>query len=303
MGVPNPKLAQTAQELIWLSQARKHALEGATTIKPTPPQLWQLIAAISTANLIQPTSRYYREAQANLKSWQAQLQDLTLLQLAYTTGEIQQTVALQFAMLQGQQVTSDRPRRAQAQTLIAYWHQEVRKLEDRPYLVFAKELAGKGTIPELRRAIDQAQLIGTERPSRNQAQTLIAGWIGQIQTLEDQPILDQAWSLANQGKLNEAIQVAAGIAPGRALYWQTQSAISEWQAQIRSTELAQQKARESALEKLVPEKTTRTPNFLTRTILIRSQRLIRTTHPLHFPTQRGCIQPIANLLPFPHPGM
>lgn len=249
--LPNPNLAQTAQDLLWLSQARQHAIASTTTLKPTPPQLWNLSAAISTAYLIQPTSRYYALAQTNRKQWQAQFQDLTLLQLAWGIGETPQLLPKQFAIWQAQQITAARPRRAQAQTLVSYWQAETRKLEDQPYLTYAQQLAQAGSISALRSAIAQVALITPKRPLRQEAQTLIASWTLKIQTIEDQPLLDRAWAVANQGNLNGAIQVAAGVAPGRALYGQAQSAIAGWQASIRVAELARLRQQEALRKPLV----------------------------------------------------
>lgn len=245
----NPNLTQTAQELLWLSQARKHAFASTTTLKPTLPQLWNLSAAISTVQLIPPNSRYSAQAQALLKNWQAQFQDLTLLQLAWGAGDIPQSVTKQLALWQAAQITRDRPRRAQAQTLMAYWRVEIRRLEDQPYLVYARQLAKPGTIPAFKAAIFQAKLISPLRPSRQEAQTYIADWTQSIQAIEDRPILDQAWTVANQGNLQEAIQIASSITVGRSLYGQAQAAIGNWQASIRAAELARIREREATLQR------------------------------------------------------
>jgi hypothetical protein len=251
---PNPNLAQTAQELLWLSQARQHALGSNTTMKPTLPQIWNLTAAIATAALIKPESRFYQQAQTALKDWQAQLQDLTLLQSAWIVGEVPTVFTKQLAQLQAHQIGRDRPRRAQAQTLIAYWTTEAQKIEDRPYLIYARKVAEKGTISALQAAIAQAGQIGLKRPLRLEAQTLIGEWTYKIQAIEDQPILDRASVTANQGNLSGAIQIAATVAPGRALYGQAQSLIGGWQAQIRAAELARQRAEQEALKRrMVPE--------------------------------------------------
>jgi hypothetical protein len=246
---PNPNLAGTAQELIWLTQARWHGLGSTTTLKPTPPQIWNLTAAIATAALIKPESRFYESAQKSLKSWQAQLQDLTLLQAAWVVGEIPTLPTKQLALIQAQQIGPDRPRRKQAQTLISYWTVEAQRLEDRPVLVQAQKVAEKGTIQALKAAIAQVRQIGPKRPLRPEAQTLISTWTARIQTIEDQPILDRAWAMANQGNLTGAIQIATLIPPGRALYWQAQSVIGNWQAQIRAAEIARQRAAEEALRR------------------------------------------------------
>jgi hypothetical protein len=237
--------AQTAQELLWLSRASQHALASSTTLKPTLPQLWNLSAAIATVQLIPAESRYRVEAQKLLQNWQAQFQDLSLLQLAWGIGEIPHPLPKQIALWQTAQVTPDRPRRAQAQTLQSYWQVEIRRLQDLPYLALARQSAAKGTIAALNQAIAQAQLITPNRPSRKEAQTLIASWTQQIQAIADRPILQQAWAFANQGNLQGAIQVASGIAPGRSLYGEAQAAIGDWQASIRAAELARVRQQEA----------------------------------------------------------
>jgi len=248
----NPNLAQTAQELLWLSQSRKHAIASAVSLKPTLPQLWNLSAAIATADLIQSSSRYYPQAQANLKNWQTQFQDLSLLQLAWGFGEVPQAIAKQFAIWQASQVSPERPRRAQAQTLISYWQLGIRKLEDNPYLLYARQVAAKGTIQAYQDAIAQAQFITLNRPLRKEAQLLIAGWTQKIQVIEDRPTLDRARALANQGNLNAAIQVAARVGSGRALYWEAQAAIGNWQATLRTAELARQRELEATKARKEP---------------------------------------------------
>ncbi len=250
--IPNPKLAQTAQDLIWLGQARSHSWGSRTTLKPTLPQLWNLTAAIATADLLQPNSRYYSQAQANLTSWKAQFQDLSLLQLGWAVGSVPYPPAVQLALWHGQQITRDRPRRSQAQTLLSYWQQELFKSEDRPYLAYARKLANKRSIPALKAAIAQATVVQLGRPLHPEAQTLMAGWTGNIQTLQDQPTLDRAFALATQGNLNGAIQTAAGIAPNRSLYGQAQGAIGNWQSEVRAIELAQIRAQEAARDRARP---------------------------------------------------
>lgn len=258
----NPTLAQTAQELLWLSQASKHALGSTTTLKPTLPQLWNLSAAISTLQLIPSTSRYSSRAQSMLKHWQAQLQDFALLQVAWGIGDIAHPAAKQLAIWQANQVTNDRPRRAQAQTLVSYWQVGIRRLEDQPYLLSARQLAEPGTIAALRSAIARVQLITPARPSRKEAQTLVANWTQRIQAIEDQPMLDQAFALANQGNLPAAIQVASAIAPGRSLYSQAQSAIWGWQASIQAAEQARIREREAQLRRSRPPEPLSSPDDL-----------------------------------------
>ena len=238
----NAALAPSAQDLLWLSQAGQHAAWGRATQKPTFTQIWNLNLAIATAQFIRPESRYYKQAQTSLANWQAQLQDTNALQLAWMVGEIPLAPAKTIAIAQAQQLGGDRPRRQQAQTLIAYWDKARAELGDRPYLTYARTLAQKNEVPALQQAIAQAKLVALGRPLRREAQTLIAAWKQQIEAIEDQPVLDRAWALANQGDLSGAIQAANGIGGDRALYREAQTAVSTWQGQLRAAEEARARA-------------------------------------------------------------
>ncbi|MBD0361174.1 MAG: chromosome segregation ATPase, partial [Coleofasciculus sp. C3-bin4] len=64
-----------------------------------------------------------------------------------------------------------------------------------------------------------------------EARDEIRRWTSQVETLEDQPYLDRANQIASFGgaaSLQEAIQEASRIAPGRALYKQAQEKIAQW---------------------------------------------------------------------------
>ncbi|MGI0484693.1 hypothetical protein ACN4EK_04590 [Pantanalinema rosaneae CENA516] len=235
----NPELAQAAYDLMGLSYARQFAVTGGASLMPSFNQIGNLTTAVALASVIPADSRYYPLAQASIKEWQTQLQDSTQLQLANVIAQTGQTLSYDVAIAQAQQITPDRPRRIPAQTLVAMWRNTKQQVEDRPYLLYAQQLAEPGTLVALKAAIAQANQIATGRALRGTAQTLVREWYQGIQTIEDQPILDRAWALAGQGNLNSAIQAAATIAPGRSLYWQAQNAIGDWQAQIRAAQAAQ----------------------------------------------------------------
>lgn len=234
----NPNLSSTAQDLVKLSEARKLAFAAGSTWEVTPKHIWNMMEAIGLVHQIEPGSYFYRQAQVSLKSWETQLQDLTQLQVAQLAANLGKRSTLEYAIAQAQQVSAERPRRMQAQTLIAHWHQEVERIEDSPYLARAQQLARAKTIPALQAAIDYAKQIELGRPLRQEAQGLIFVWNQDIQTIEDQPYLDRAWVLARQGNLNEAILEASSIQPNRALYWQAQAAISGWQDEIQAAAAA-----------------------------------------------------------------
>lgn len=207
---------------------------------PSMGDILNLMEAIAAVKQVKPDSPFYTQAQAHQKDWQAQLQDLIQLKYASTTARLGQQSTLNSAISQAEQIGVKQPRRLQAQSLIAYWKREAERLEDQPIVDQAVRLAKAGTIEALQSAIAQASQVELGRALRKQAQTLIANWQAQIQTLEDQPKLDQAWQFAKQGDLGNAIAAASSIQPGRALYPQARKAIDEWRyQQVVDAQIAQ----------------------------------------------------------------
>lgn len=228
-----------AKNLIQFSHAHQLATQSNSAWEPSLEQSWRLLEAIATVRQIDPESPFYAHAQLSLKNWQQQIQDLTQLQFANLTASLGQRFTYKLAMDQAQVVGSDRPRRIQAQTLIAHWGQEIQRIEDRPYLAQAQKLAEPGGIPDLRQAIAVGSRIAAGRALWNEAQTLIARWTDQIEVIEDKPILAEAKALAQKGNLTGAIRTAAKIDGDRALYNEAQKAITGWRNQIRDIQIAE----------------------------------------------------------------
>jgi len=203
-----------------------------TDLHPTPAHLWRLREAIAALQAIPASSAFHDAAQAHLADWEAQLADVTQLQMASAIASFGQRQALELAITQAGRVGLERPRRQQAQTLVAFWHDQIQRLQDQPILVRAEDIASAKTIPDLQRAIALAETIGLDRALHREAQEAIASWIDQIQTIEDQPMLDRARELAEQNQLRQAIREARKIREGRALYGEAIAAIEGWQAAI-----------------------------------------------------------------------
>jgi hypothetical protein len=229
-------LAAEAQDWIQLGRAQAATWPNESMSKPLYEQIWGYMEALALARKLSPERPLYKKAQALIADWQAQQQDLIQLELASASASIGQRLTFQFAIDQAQMIGSDRPRRVHAQTLIANWQNEIERIEDRPYIEFARQLAKSGTIDSLNTAIDEASQVKQGRALRLQAQTLIAQWNQQIRILEDQVFLDRARSLADKGDLGAAIQAAELIVPDRPLYGEAQAAIRDWTAQIQITE-------------------------------------------------------------------
>jgi hypothetical protein len=224
---PDPDLAPEAQDLIQFSHANRLA-EKAQQEQPGYLQLFQLMEAIRAAEHIPAGSSFYEAAQQSLKAWKAELEDLRTLQFANAVASLRQGWAYQYASDLAWTVELERPRRLQAQTLIAHWEDEVERIEDRPFLIRARALAKKATIPALQAAIEEARQVALGRSLRLDAQTAIAAWLDQIEVIQDQPILNEANQLATDDKLREAIEVAQQIQDNRALYEQAQAMIQDW---------------------------------------------------------------------------
>ncbi|WOB45187.1 hypothetical protein HNI00_20125 [Thermoleptolyngbya oregonensis NK1-22] len=228
----NPGRAEMAKDLIQLSEARKLAVSTWTNWVATPQHVISLMEAIAAAKQIKPTSAYYAQAQSSLASWQIQLDGLRQLQLAQMTAGVGTVETLKTAIAQASKVQPGNPRRLQAQTMIAHWHREIERLEDRPLLARARRLATEGTVASLQSAIAQAGQISEGRALRGEAQALMRDWTRQIQVIEDQPYLNLSRTLARRGRLREAIAAAALVRPNRALYPQARAAIRDWQAEL-----------------------------------------------------------------------
>jgi uncharacterized protein (UPF0548 family) len=227
------------KDLIQIGQAYQLASQSQSAWEPSVGQIWHLMEAIAAAQQIQSASPFYAAAQADIQNWQTQIQDLQQLQFANLTASLGQRFTFQLAQAQAQQIASDRPRRLQAQTLAAHWGQQIQRIEDRPYIAQARDLAQSGTIPDLQQAILVASQVPLGRALRQEAQDAIAQWQDQIETIEDKPLLDEAQQLAEDGNLRAAIRVASRIESGRALYDQARGAIRIWRNKIQEIEIAE----------------------------------------------------------------
>ena len=224
---PDPQLAPEAQDLIQYSHANRLA-DQAQQETPGYLQLFQLMEAIRAAEKIPADSTFYQTARQSIQTWRAELEDLRTLKFASNVASLRQGWTYDYATQLAWTVDLERPRRLQAQTLIAHWEDEVERIEDRPFLIRANALARKGTIPALQAAITEARNVALGRALRLNAQTDIAAWLDRIEVIQDQPILNEANQLATDDQLREAIAKAEEIQDDRALYEQAQAMVQDW---------------------------------------------------------------------------
>ncbi|EDZ96828.1 conserved hypothetical protein [Limnospira maxima CS-328] len=199
-------------------------------------QMATLIEGQAALERIPSDRLLYQETKAMVDDASAKIQDLVGIQLASTIAKVNHPWALQLAIDQAQMIAPERPRRLQAQTLVAHWRNEVQRIQDRPYILIAREAARTETVDGFRTAVAYAENVALGRPLRIEAQTLIAEWTKRIQIIEDQPIFSEALALAQDHKLSEAVKKASEIGRGRALYNDAQEKIAAWVTTIQTAE-------------------------------------------------------------------
>jgi hypothetical protein len=234
----HPNRAKVAQELMWLSQARQLARQSLGDWKVNPGQMATIYRAMLLANQIPTDSPYHPQAQSSVDTWHTHLEGMGTLQLAQMAGGVHQVNTLKLAIRQAELIPPDHPRRAQAQTLLAHWRQALERLEDAPYLSQAHQWAKTNTPSALRQAIASASRITAHRALRGEAQSWIYVWANRLQILEDRPVLDRAYALAEKGQLSQAVAEASLVRSGRALHDEAQTAMGQWQRAIAAQEQA-----------------------------------------------------------------
>jgi hypothetical protein len=230
--VPDSPLYDEAQDLMQLGRAQA-VIWDQSIATPLPQHIFALLEGQAAAAKIDSDRPLYKQAQTQVKDLQVQFQDLLRLGMASAIASFGQPVLFELAIEQAETIGQAQPRRVHAQTLIAYWRKEVLRIEDQPYILVAKQLAGPGTIDGLRAAISQAGMVSARRPSWGEAQGLIGVWTKNLQILEDQPLLKGAQALAKLGKFPEAIEKASQVKSGRVLYSEARSNISQWVAELQ----------------------------------------------------------------------
>lgn len=231
-------LPPEAEQVFWFSTARPLVANSPTTVPLSEQLLHRWLTQVHLQRI--PSNHpLYLETQPLLERLQTQVQDINQLQLASVLASSQQRSLLEVAIQLAQEIPTSSAHRPIAQQLVFQWRKDLQRLEDRPYLVRAQQLAAPNTVKALKAAIIQARRIPRDRALYGEVQQTIAGWYRQIQILEDRPLFKQAQSLAQQGKLPQAIAVASKIRAGRVLHPAAQAAIQRW---TRLVQLAEDRA-------------------------------------------------------------
>lgn len=194
----------------------------------------------------------YLEDQFNRRNWSAfldaanrvpsnlslddKISDWKTLASAGTSADLGTPGDLQEAITTAQKIPPGSDLYDRAQEMVATWRKEI---EDVQNIDKARDLAQSGTPDGLQAAIAQADLVPSNHPRYDEARREIRGWTRQIETIEDQPILDRARAIAQSGSagdLQSAITEASAIRPNRALYGEASASIQKWRATIQRQE-------------------------------------------------------------------
>lgn len=162
------------------------------------------------------------------------LDDFIALVSAQSKAKKGQLIEIEDAISQAERIPFGRPLYARAQRLAARWKAEARDIAQ---LDRARDLARSGSPEALQAAIAEAGMIGFSNPKYKEARAFIDKNNTQLQTDQDQNILDQANAIAaagDQTSIQNAIDLARQIQSGRPLYSQAQAQIKSWSAALRS---------------------------------------------------------------------
>jgi hypothetical protein len=224
----NTKLHSEVEDFMALTDAQRSAWIGTVS---------GLETAIFQAQQIDPSRPVYNQAQQLIARWQMEIEDVARLEKARTLASQGSVEYLSAAIAEVQLIPASNPRASEARTEMNRWRSQVETIEDRPLLERAQQLAWLNDVNSLQAAIAEASQIRRGRALYPEAQRKISTWTASVQRIQDQPYLEQARMLARSGDFRGAISTAQPIASsGRSLSGEAQSAIDDWQGQIRARE-------------------------------------------------------------------
>jgi hypothetical protein len=219
-------------------------------------------AAILGAEQIGVDRPLYDTARSMIERWTLEIQDVKTLAAAKDLAAPGTIEAYSAAIAKAREVRTDHPRGSEAKQEIAGWISQIQVIEDRPILERAREISLQGDGQSLRAAIAQATQIASGRALYKEAREEMRSWQARIERQEDQPILDQAISLASLKDYPTAIATASQIRPGRVLSDESRQYIRRWRREVRAASDLQQAYRLAA---------SATPDGLGRAIAVMSE--------------------------------
>jgi hypothetical protein len=136
------------------------------------------------------------------------------------------------AIAQLKKITPDRPLYSKMQDYILKWSADISYVR---LLETAQLQAANGSVEGLSTAINQARQVPSDSTQWQEAQKAIGEWSNNLNSQQDQPILNRADELSAAGdpaSLKAAIQQARQISAGSPLYADAQQRIHDWRIQL-----------------------------------------------------------------------
>lgn len=191
----------------------------------------QLIENQDWRQLLQVSNRIPRslKLQNRVKDWQ-------ILANAGSSAQLDTVFGLEEAIEEATKLKKNSEYYQLGQKLTRRWELEIKDVR---HLSKARELARVGTIANLNQAITEARLIPSSNPRYNEARQEMIKWRRQVQTIEDQPILNRAKEISYGNNVNAwrraiaEINLIAGDSP---LYGEAQGYARSWRANIERVE-------------------------------------------------------------------
>ncbi len=196
--------------------------------------------AIAEVATLPPDANLYAQAQQLIARWTLEIEDVKHFDQAKEFAQGANIPSYRAAITELKLIPAGNPRYQDAQKQIRQWRGEIQIIEDRPIIARARELAVPANVTAWRRAIAEINLVSSTSPLYPEARRYARRWQTSIERVEDQPILEQAITLANQKNYNAAIQTARQIVSGRALSKEAQRKINLWQQEIDAEEYLRQ---------------------------------------------------------------
>lgn len=184
--------------------------------------------AVDKAKQIEKDRPLRLKAQAKAAEWNSEIlriQALPSLEAARHLAAEGTPDALKAAIAKVDKIPTNHPLHGEAQAAIRQYRLKLEILRDNRILEQVKALALSKKFTEALARLDDIQ---PDRPLYQDAEVLRQDILTQLQISEDQPILDQANTLAKAQNYTEAINLADQITPDRVLYSEAQALISRW---------------------------------------------------------------------------
>lgn len=191
----------------------------------------QLIENQDWRQLLRVSNRIPRslKLQNRVKDWQ-------ILANAGSSAQLDTVFGLEEAIEEATKLKKNSEYYQLGQKLTRRWELEIKDVR---HLSKARELARVGTIANLNKAITEARLIPSSNPRYNEARQEMTKWRRQVQTIEDQPILNRAKEISYGNNVNAwrraiaEINLISGDSP---LYGEAQGYARTWRANIERVE-------------------------------------------------------------------